>query len=1691
MKKRIVLKKTLAVCLTLLLVLNIFLPITAVRSEAAESSIPYVQVPAKTVGVSKLHAGATAAGAVFKGIDILVRGIGAFSYANENCTSGTSEEWLKLAGAYFSGNAGQNEQISDLKSAMVAEFDMTREAIAELSVQISTLQSDVKKLSDDLSKLSDQTKAAELKARLDDFYTNFFEPAYTNLMNAYDAVDTTINSADSNAATVRMKMDDLYMAAAKMSELQSYITGKKFFDDQGILDVYFEYTLRAGSINDPSSTAYYNAVLQSQNFAMKLYSADALQRLCTAYTSSYQLMYYYEHRDEMISSGAFVGYIVQGTVSGSTNALTIGEIKNNISNADSGVDIVSSEIAKLLAEMYLLEHFVSYTESDATYYAPVSSGSAKVYNNATYGMYALQDDFGEIFSRDFAFVVTEGNANVSDTGVFTVDSAATATFKVSYVYGVDTLDTPIEIYSTTFTKATKTFAGGYGTEEAPYLISDISHLKAFASSSTYHASGVYVKLVANINDASSVAQIANYNGTFDGGEYTIYNRTSPLFNTNNGVIKNVTFSGINISISGAGSSFVGGIVNTNNGTMVNCHLKSSSIYNYRHNRSGHVVFYSEVGGIVATNTGILNACSVTGSIINAEISTRELYNDGNAFKAEDITSNTHIYVGGIAGENEGVIKNCYIGNSTVKSTTYATYYKWQFWWEHKYQRVAATINYGIITGYNSKDCSNNYYKDVNYQTHNVKPIANESEDSSFVTSSVNVGNHGSSTSTQPKYFTSISVNTKPYQTVYAANGKLNTAALEIVDNNNNPIYGYTVHAVSTATNGTKTVSVSYRGYSTTFDIMVGCGHDNVKYEDVIKATCITNGYSSAVFCEDCKTYISGHTVIEPNDSYCVDYDDNHLCDRCSRELSICKDESCDHYCDSCGVKVSECYDNDNHLCDLCKEKISDCADNTNDHNCDLCGERISECYDNDDHYCNICNTKISDCRDNDLNHNCDVCAEKISECYDNNNHYCDLCGEKITVCADEDFDHKCDVCSEKLSECEDTDNDHRCQMCDAVISDCVDADDHICDMCGAVASSCADNNRDHNCDLCGESISYCKDANKNHKCDVCEAVLSYCDDTDNDHICNYCNAKATSCVDNTNDHRCDICSLKISICVDTDDHACDVCGAILSTCKDYTNDHKCDVCGEVCSYCDDATNDHKCDLCGTKISFCEDNNSDHKCDTCGTRISACKDETDDHRCDTCSVKVSECYDADNHECDICGVVVSECADGNNDHKCDLCSDVCSYCYDKDNNHKCDVCDTVLSYCVDNTNDHICDMCGIKNSNCADGDNDHVCDMCGVKVSECYDADNHECDLCGAVVSECSDDNNDHNCDVCGSVYSYCHDDTADHNCDVCGTKVSSCDDSNADHRCELCNTVISSCKDENDDHNCDVCGIKISECSDNDNHKCDLCGAVVSECSDDNNDHNCDVCGDVYSYCHDDTADHNCDVCGTKVSSCDDSNADHRCELCNAVISSCKDENDDHNCDVCGIKISKCSDNDNHKCDKCGIVISGCTDTDKNHYCDLCSERSSYCDDATNDHKCDVCGVEITYCEDKTSDHNCDVCSKKISECKDEDNDHKCDLCDAKVSECSDRDNHFCDLCNAKISECSDNTSDHNCDLCGGKLSECVNNDKDRKCDVCGARMQSVLNTGIKVAIGVSAVAVPGLAIGTYFWFFRKKMSAD
>lgn len=1248
MKFRFEWKKALSLVLVLITVMTVFVPAVRIESRAAE---PTVNVPVSTVQVSKMHAKFTKLGTMFRIATIAVRGVGSIWYAAEN-NDGTVTDFAKLALAYFSGNASENEQITDLKDTMIEQFELTRKEIQELRTEIQALQTDVRNLE---QSLENQAEYIYLRTALDQFYTEFFSSAYYDLELAYTSVIETLNDPYTNDATIRAKMDDLYLKAYKMRTLQSYITGEIRFDDKSIADLYYEYMMRVNNASPENAEEYEEILTKCESFTLRLFAADAFQKYCLAYASSYQLNYVYDHIDEMLASGAFVGYEVSGTLDGFSNKFTVSEIKRNIAQAKEGTSIVSGKILANLTRMYFLNIYVGYTEDGAQYYAPVSANTVSAYPNATYQMFTVPDELTALFEHTFSFISDNPNvAEVTDTGLIKIKGGTDSSARISYVYGADTLSKPIELYTLEFKVTDRVWSGGYGTTEAPYLISTAEEFVSFTNNSDYWNSDTNVRLIADLDlSGYSLGTVSTFYGVFDGAEHTIKNisRSSAIFAQNAGLIQNLTVDTISVSHRGSGDKTIGGIADTNSGTILNCHIKNAELYLYRHNVKNSSTVYTSfsaiLGGIAGTNANgaLIESCSVIGTSIKAEASTKEIYEAGGLIDNDDVTSYLTSYLGGIAGSSAGTVNDCFVSDISLKSTTYAAYYKWAVLWEHTYNRVHAIVRNGSIIGENTGSYNNNRYKNVSNPDPVVTEINAKHVADGFVTKNVKSGVSGDEAyeTVRPPYISGISVFSLPFQTSFREDAIPNLAGLELIDNHQLPIYGYRIESVDTSARGEKTVTVSYRGLSTTFSVQVTCKHRSYQYVAEQAPTCLANGFTAGILCNDCNTFINGHEVI-PNElgNYCKDNNKDHRCDLCEKTLSQCEDKDRDHTCNICGTTVGKheaAYGK--HTCDYCGNVVTFCTDGNRDHLCDGCFKLLSSCTDdNKDHLCDVCGKRLTSCDDGNQDHICDLCSTVLSSCTDKDlNHVCDICGATVGKHEAAYGKHSCDYCGAILSTCADANRDHLCDICFATLSSCTDVDqNHVCELCGKKTSSCADGNSDHICDTCGKTVSPCTDVNRDHLCDVCHTVLSSCADGNRDHLCDVCNIRISNCSDTNKDHLCDICGVTVSghrpI---SGSHTCADCGLRMSDCLDINKNHLCDVCNAPVGVHQPANGSHICGHCGVQITSCADLDHNHTCDICGTVLSSCADADSNHICDLCSKKLSEHTDADgNNVCDLCG-----------------------------------------------------------------------------------------------------------------------------------------------------------------------------------------------------------------------------------------------------------------------------------------------------------------------------------------------------------------------------------------------------------------------------------------------------------------------
>lgn len=304
------------------------------------------------------------------------------------------------------------------------------------------------------------------------------------------------------------------------------------------------------------------------------------------------------------------------------------------------------------------------------------------------------------------------------------------------------------------------FAGGNGTQYAPYLISNKEHLNNVRN----HLGG-HFKMMADIvftekdfaeggdfyNDGQGWEPIgtgeAPFFGVFDGANHVIRGLVinsqyeSPvfigLFGYNKGTIQNLGTAAGQVGASGSSTysdidSYIGGLVGYNqggtinrcynaNGVNVSASFSTSNTANSAHTHVGGLAGYSQ--------EGIIRNCYNIGAVC-VNVSSSSL----------DVTYGLDSYAGGIAGYNQGeTISNCYnIGNvSTFISSRYLNY---------------VLPNTGGIAGRNFGQISNCYnIGGVKSNCGDVGGITGDNQNGGIISNCYNTG----STSSQSYYIAGI------------------------------------------------------------------------------------------------------------------------------------------------------------------------------------------------------------------------------------------------------------------------------------------------------------------------------------------------------------------------------------------------------------------------------------------------------------------------------------------------------------------------------------------------------------------------------------------------------------------------------------------------------------------------------------------------------------------------------------------------------------------------------------------------------------------------------------------------------------------------------------------------------------------------------------------------------------------------
>jgi hypothetical protein len=288
---------------------------------------------------------------------------------------------------------------------------------------------------------------------------------------------------------------------------------------------------------------------------------------------------------------------------------------------------------------------INYVMGMADSYMVIDENGAcheELYNEETFGnvmdgqtiyLNVLTDELIELYSLRRSqigyYINGEQVLNAQNEAVIDVASIPSDTFTVTMKYMEE------EIYTITFYKNVESsFAGGDGCEARPYLIANTSQLQMVANDLSAH-----YRLIADIDVNGAIYTIGSeeepFTGSFNGNGYTIERLTvyslpedennvtrTPITGLfaclgEDGEIKNLTLKDYKLSAleddDGVGlesdqtSFYVGGLVGINEGTIINCSIVGDSSIEFTRSKSkdSNRSLSTFVGGIAGENSGVI------------------------------------------------------------------------------------------------------------------------------------------------------------------------------------------------------------------------------------------------------------------------------------------------------------------------------------------------------------------------------------------------------------------------------------------------------------------------------------------------------------------------------------------------------------------------------------------------------------------------------------------------------------------------------------------------------------------------------------------------------------------------------------------------------------------------------------------------------------------------------------------------------------------------------------------------------------------------------------------------------------------------------------------------------------------------------------------------------------------------------
>ena len=590
---------------------------------------------------------------------------------------------LKIAMSIFTACMGGAEAPSETQLME----DRLNQRLDEIADQISEVQEQLSEISDQInestemiiSSVSTSVENESDKNHLRDFMLSSGQGdfSYNQLRNyiygtvennsdgmtAYYALLQEAQFGGGSSEEIKHYYDLLYSSLVdNRTSFHHYITGDGF--GKSIVQTYYDVlSMRP----DLTAKMGKSAEMATVEFACDLYTTEMMMDQLILACNNYQYMQMLIREEESYNYGT--GSVLASDILNEQKQSTIAQ------SLKIGIDQLRMQFAEdLVSVLSVTDSFVlmqngeSYyhvtAEVDGVPYAQVLPGQTLYLNNIS----ALVCEQFDLDAEGFRY---SGNGVIHDGGIVMVNEVSkNATISLTYTDADGSSHTMGAIQLIDATDSV--FSGGYGTVEAPYLISTPDQ---FLNIMNEEGMDLHYRLVNDLNfggeeiialgcgtNTSDSEVYEEFTGTLDGDGFRIFNLkiagtiNSGIFGKigQSGVVKNLTLSNVevNVSTSELGKSsatFTGGtLAGVNYGTIDSCTVIDSKVIakSTTTNEDAERTVYHKYGGLVGVNAGQIRAVQVKDTTV-------DVFSHHNFEGASTSSNQNNVFAGGICGTTPG------------------------------------------------------------------------------------------------------------------------------------------------------------------------------------------------------------------------------------------------------------------------------------------------------------------------------------------------------------------------------------------------------------------------------------------------------------------------------------------------------------------------------------------------------------------------------------------------------------------------------------------------------------------------------------------------------------------------------------------------------------------------------------------------------------------------------------------------------------------------------------------------------------------------------------------------------------------------------------------------------------------------------------------------------------------------------